>query len=72
MLRRNVHGADVTAGRSIVPEAAGLYAVAHGFALLLGEHDQEKLRLETPVYDALYAWCRRQVEKAAEEPVRSE
>ena len=71
-LARIVHGADVAADRGIVPEAVGLYAVAHGFALLHGEHDQEKLRLETPVYDALYAWCRRQVEIAAEEPVRSE
>jgi hypothetical protein len=25
---------------------------------LLGEDDQEKLRLQMPVYDALYAWCR--------------
>ncbi len=56
-----VHGADVAADRNIVPEAAGLYAIAHGFALVHGEDDHAKIRLETPVYDALYAWCRDQV-----------
>ena len=59
-LARIVHGADVARDREIVPEAAGLYALAHGFALLHGEDDQEKIRLETPLYDALYAWCQRE------------
>jgi hypothetical protein len=58
-LARIVHGADVSADRDIVPEAAGLYAIAHGFALVHGEDDQAKIRLETPMYDALYAWCRK-------------
>ena len=61
MLGRIVHGADVTADRGIVPEAAGLYAIAHGFAIVHGADDHEKIRLETPVYDALYAFCQRQV-----------
>ena len=43
--------------RDIVPEAAGLYAIANGFALVHDEQDHEKIRLETPMYDALYAWC---------------
>lgn len=59
-LARIVHGADVASDRAIVPEAAGLYALAHGFALLHGEDDQEKIWLETPLYDALYAWCQRE------------
>lgn len=59
-LARIVHGADVASDREIVPEAAGLSALAHGFALLHGEDDQEKIRLETPLYDALYAWCQRE------------
>lgn len=59
-LARIVHGADVASDREIVPEAAGLYALAHGFALLHGEDDQEKIRLQTPLYDALYAWCQRE------------
>lgn len=55
-----VHGADVPADINICPEAAGLSAVAHGFALLHPDDDHEKIRLETPVYDALYAWCQQQ------------
>ncbi len=59
-LAKIVHGADVAADIGIVPEAAGLKAIAHGFALVHGENDHEKIRLETPVYDALYAWCQQQ------------
>ena len=60
LLAKIVHGADVSQDRDIVPEAAGLYAIAHGFALVHGDDDHEKIRLETPMYDALYAWCREQ------------
>jgi hypothetical protein len=56
-LARIVHGADVAADINIVPQSAGLQAIAHGFALAHGENDHEKIRLETPMYDALYAWC---------------
>ena len=56
-----VHGADVARDVTIVPEAAGLKAIAHGFAVLYGDNDHEKIRLETPLYDALYAWCQQQV-----------
>lgn len=63
LLAKIVHGADVSADRDIVPEAAGLYAIAHGFALLHGEDDHEKIKLETPMYDALYRWCQSQVSK---------
>jgi len=59
-LARIVHGADVAADIDIVPEAAGLKAIAHGFGLAHGENDLEKIRLETPMYDALYAWCEQQ------------
>jgi hypothetical protein len=61
LLAKIVHGADVSRDRDIVPEAAGLYAIANGFALLHGEEDHEKIRLETPMYDALYTWCQGQV-----------
>jgi hypothetical protein len=60
-LARIVHGADVAPDIDIVPEARGLNAIAHGFAELHGDNDHEKIRLETPMYDALYAWCRREV-----------
>jgi hypothetical protein len=56
-----VHGADVATDVGIVPEAAGLMAIAHGFSDLHGEDDQRKIELETPMYDALYEWCRGRV-----------
>lgn len=59
-----VHGADVTADRGVCPEAAGLFAIAHGFALVHGEDDHRKVELESPMYDALYAWCQTQVAAA--------
>lgn len=59
-LAKIVHGADIAAAVDTVPEAAGLRAIAHGFSVLLADNDQEKIRLETPLYDALYAWCREQ------------
>jgi hypothetical protein len=62
-LARIVHGADVSADIDIVPESAGLRAIAHGFALAHGDNDYEKIRLETPMYDALYAWCQEQVNR---------
>jgi len=56
LLAQIVHGADVAADVGIVPEAAALQAVAHGFAVICQDHHR-KLELEFPVYDALYAWC---------------
>jgi hypothetical protein len=63
LLARIVHGADVAADIDIAPEAAGLKAIAHGFAMVHGTQDHTKLALETPLYDALYAWCRHQASK---------
>jgi hypothetical protein len=60
-LAQIVHGADVASDRDICPEAAGLYAIAHGFALVHGEDDHRKIALESPMYDALYAWCQQDV-----------
>ncbi len=62
LLGRIVHGADVPEDISIEPEAAGLRAIAHGFAAVHGVDDHQKLALETPLYDALYAWCQQRVE----------
>jgi hypothetical protein len=62
-LARIVHGADVAEDRDVTPQSPGLLAVAEGFALLdLDDHRQ--LELSLPVYDALYAWCRREVAEA--------
>jgi hypothetical protein len=55
-----VHGADVSSDLGITPEAAGLKAIAHGFAMVHGEEDHRKIELETPLYDALYTWCQHQ------------
>jgi hypothetical protein len=56
-LARIVHGADVSEDVGLTPEAAGLKAIAHGFAMVHGTNDHLKIELETPLYDALYAWC---------------
>lgn len=52
-----VHGADVEADLDKTPQAAGLKAMAMGFRKLYGDRDHEKLEVQMPVYDALYAWC---------------
>jgi len=65
LLAQIVHGADVAADVGIVPEAAGLQALAHGFAVIC-QDDLRKLELEFPLYDALYAWCQA---KAAGRPI---
>ena len=55
-----VHAADVDEDIDSSPEGHGLSAIAHGFALLHGTDDHKKIELETPMYDALYAWCQQQ------------
>jgi hypothetical protein len=60
-LAKIVHGADVNADTDMTPEAAGLKAIAHGFAMVHGDNDHLKIALESPVYDALYAWCQSEV-----------
>jgi hypothetical protein len=56
-LARTVHAADVSEDEASSPYGAGLKAIASGFALLHGRDDAKKIDLETPMYDALYAWC---------------
>src|SRR4029077_15374845 len=56
-----VHGADVSADVDVTPEAAGLKAIAHGFAMVHGEEDHRKIALESLLYDALYACCKHEV-----------
>lgn len=65
LLGRIVHGADIPQDLAIEPEAAGLRAIAHGFAATYGERDREKLEVQMPVYDALYAWCRERLGQRA-------
>jgi hypothetical protein len=55
-----VRGAD-TDRLDLAPEAAGLYAIATGFQRLMPEifpDDDAMLAAQTPMYDALYEYCR--------------
>ena len=52
-----VRAADVKGQEQVAPEGLGLRAIAEGFASL-GISDEERLRLQLPVYDALYAYAR--------------
>ncbi len=61
LLARIVHGADVAEDRDATPQSRGLLAIAEGFHLL-GLDDHRQLELSLPVYDALYAWCKAEVE----------
>lgn len=60
LVAKVVHGADVSEDADVTPQSPGLEAIARGF-MHLGLSDQEQLRLELPVYDALYAWAQQQV-----------
>jgi hypothetical protein len=52
-----VRGAD-TDQRDLVPEAAGLYALATGFQAT-SKDDFDNMARQFPAYDALYAYCRK-------------
>jgi hypothetical protein len=60
-LAKIVHAADVAPDLHTSLEGPGLKAIAHGFSLLWGLDDAKKIELESPLYDALYAWCQKQV-----------
>jgi hypothetical protein len=51
-----VRGADTDA-RHLTPESSGLYAAASGFREITTD-DHDNMRLQFPLYDALYAYCR--------------
>jgi len=55
-LGRIVHAADITEEAAVASEGSGLKAIASGFRVLHGRDDHRKLALQTPMYDALYAW----------------
>jgi hypothetical protein len=54
-------------GSGSEPEAEGLKAAATGFQLAAG-NDLENQRLQFPLYDALYAYCRWKLERAGAAP----
>lgn len=51
-----IHAADIVADRDSAPEAIGFLAIIKGLQLLYSV-DQDRLRTQFPVYDALYAYC---------------
>lgn len=55
-LAKIVRGADAKI-ENPPPESYGLKAVARGFRLI-SKDDFENMRLQFPVYDALYAYCK--------------
>ena len=57
-LARIVRAADVKGQEDVAPEGLGLRALAEGFGQL-GISDEERLRRQFPVYDALYEYARR-------------
>ena len=59
-LARIVHAADVRDNIDTSPYGRGLKAIAYGFAYLHGKDDHTKIALESPMYDALYAFCQQQ------------
>jgi hypothetical protein len=61
LVAKVVHGADVSEDADATPQSRGLEAIARGF-MHLGVTDLEQLALELPVYDALYAWAKEQVQ----------
>lgn len=61
MLARIVNGAD-TRNPDAPAESAGFKAIAFGFALTVRD-DHRKIELETPMYDGLYEWCKRELGK---------
>jgi hypothetical protein len=59
-----VHAADVSEDIDTSPYGRGLRAIAHGFALVHGAADHKKIELETPMYDALYAFFHHELERS--------
>jgi len=57
-----VRTADARTVARTRPEGAGLEAAALGFREI-AKDDHENMRLQFPVYDALYAYCRWRTEK---------
>jgi len=60
-LAKIVRGADADIPNP-PPESAGLEAAATGFRLLT-KNDSENLKLQFPLYDALYKYCQWKVEQ---------
>lgn len=65
-LAKIVRGADAKRVESPPKESEGLKAIARGFRLI-SKDDFENMKLQFPVYDALYAYCKAKLEEARSE-----
>jgi hypothetical protein len=66
-LAKIVRGADarVTGPTDSAPESAGLEAAATGFRMIAPD-DAENMKLQFPLYDALYSFCQLRVDEGKE------
>ncbi len=64
-LARIVRAAD-TDRLELAPQAAGLVALSLGLSALHASDDLAMLEAAMPMYDALFAWCRREVDGQTE------
>jgi len=56
-----VRAADITGQEDVAPEGTGLCSIAQGFAAM-GLSDEDRLKRQFPVYDALYAYVQNKKE----------
>lgn len=59
-----IRGAD-TADKAITPESVGIEALLEGIRLVHQPNDQKQREASRPILDALYAYCKEKVDKAA-------
>jgi predicted MFS family arabinose efflux permease len=59
-----IRGAD-TADKTITPESVGIEALLEGIRLVHQPNDQKQREASRPILDALYAYCKEKVDRAA-------
>jgi len=57
-----VRAADIKGQEHVVPEGLGLRAIADG-CQAMGLSDEERIEKQFPMYDALFAYCRKSTNK---------
>jgi hypothetical protein len=57
-----VRAADIKGQEHVAPEGPGLRAIADG-CQAMGLSDEERLEKQFPIYDALFAYCRKSTNK---------
>ena len=57
-----VRAADIKGQEHVAPEGVGLRAIADG-CQRLGLSDEERLAKQFPMYDALFEYCRKSIQR---------